>query len=254
MYFKTVFLFVVLFSTNSLLLRCNHLWKDPSACRMNMSTINNGIQLDSSKLISDAPIDKIIPFLSEHIQLSDQILFVGGSTNMVLKLSKLGYGTKKTGFIVCVDENPDVINTLRNFASLDEELRANTKNGKLEFKVANLSNMPEICKQSTYDAIVDYGALDSLHKQSRGKDEILQCIDHLQNGVRLGNILVCLSSLDKKTFCTPFDERFGWVQELDGEPGELSQWYRDKSNIQATQSEFRSLGLYMYVYTNTDNC
>ena len=94
------------------------------------------------------------------------------------------------------------------------------KDGKLTFKIANLSNMPEICKQSVFDAIVDYGGIDSIHKDSnRGKESILACIDHLQNAVRLGNILICLSELEKEVYCKPFDERFGWVQELDGDPG-----------------------------------
>ncbi len=84
---------------------------------------------------------------------------------------------------------------------------------------------------------------------------MLKCIDHLQNSLRLGNILVILSKVDKETFCSVFEERFGWVQELDGDPGELSAWYRGKSNIQATKStKFSELGLKMYVYTNTDNC
>ncbi len=46
----------------------------------------------------------------------------------------------------------------------------------------------------------------------------------------------------------------GWVQELDGDPGELSAWYRGKSNVAATKSRFGELGLQMFVYTNTDNC
>ena len=63
-----------------------------------------------------------------------------------------------------------------------------------------------------------------------------------------------LSELNKEQFCKPFEERFGWVNELDGDPGELSAWYRGKSNIAATTSNFEELGLKMYVYTNTDNC
>ncbi len=46
----------------------------------------------------------------------------------------------------------------------------------------------------------------------------------------------------------------GWVQELDGDPGEIFKWYRGKSNLSAKKSNFDQLGLKMYVYTNTDNC
>jgi hypothetical protein len=93
-----------------------------------------------------------------------------------------------------------------------------------------------------------------LHRAPTGKSGVLKCIDHLQDAVRLGNILVCLSRLDKETFCAPFEERFGWVNELDGDPGEISAWYRGKTNIQASKSNFGALGLKMYVFTNTDNC
>ena len=48
--------------------------------------------LTPNSLVQDAPIDIIIPYLSEHIQLSDQLLFVGASTNMAVKLCLLGYG------------------------------------------------------------------------------------------------------------------------------------------------------------------
>jgi hypothetical protein len=77
--------------------------------------------------------------------------------------------------------------------------------------------MPAVCKQSTFDAVIDYGAIDSiLHFSDGDNAKALKCIDHLQNAVRLGNILVCLSKLEKEVFCKPFNERFGWVQELDG--------------------------------------
>ena len=219
--------------------------------------------IKSSTIVKDADYETIIPYLSEHIQLSDQLLFVGASTNLALLLSKNGYGTKKTGFITCIDEDPIKIQECIRIANEDPDLQKNVKNNKLLFKTCNLSNMPEICKQSVFDAIVDYAGIDSLHQKhststsSETKaniEPILQCIDHLQNSLRLGNILVCLSYLDKKQFCHPFEQRFGWVQELDGDPGEISAWYRGKTNIQASISSFSKLGLQMYVYTNTDNC
>jgi hypothetical protein len=64
---------------------------------------------------------------------------------------------------------------------------------------------------SCVDAIVDYGGLDSVMAAKGGKG-FLKTVDHLQDAVRLGNILVCLSKLEKETFCSPFEERFGWVQ------------------------------------------
>ena len=55
------------------------------------------------RAVSTAPFDDIIPFLSEHIQPSDQLLFAGATTDMSIQLSKAGYGTKKTGdfCIIC---------------------------------------------------------------------------------------------------------------------------------------------------------
>lgn len=129
---------------------------------------------------------------------------------------------KKTGFITCIDEDPAKIEECIRIANEDATLTLNMKNNKLIFKVAKFSNMPEVCKQSVFDAIVDYAGIDSLHLQTSSSpsvtstESILQCIDHLQNALRLGNILSCLSYLDKAQFCKPFDQRFGWVQELDG--------------------------------------
>ena len=36
--------------------------------------------------------------------------------------------------------------------------------------------------------------------------------------------------------------------------GEISAWYRGKSNIAASKSNFQQLGLKMFVFTNADNC
>lgn len=175
---------------------------------------------------------------------------------MPLKLFRAGFGTKKTGFMTVIDRDAASIDLLTNAAAADPFLSTFLINGKLQFKVADFANMPEICKQSVYDAIVDYKGLDSLlaGPKALGVPAMLRCIDHVQNAVRLGNILVCISQLEKSTFCQPFEQRFGWVQELDGEPGEISAWYRGMSNIPAKSSAFKELGLFMYVYTNTDNC
>lgn len=48
----------------------------------------------------------------------------------------------------------------------------------------------------------------------------------------------------------------GWVQELDGEPGDVSAWYREKglTNLPGHISNFKDLGLKMFAFTNTFNC
>jgi hypothetical protein len=214
---------------------------------------NVDVERDTS-LIQNAPYDDIIPFLSEHIQLSDQILFLGVSTDLSIQLVKNGYGTRKTGFMTVIDSDAKKISQIEAIAKSETQLNELMEMGKLKFKTIDFTNMPEICKQSTYDSIVDCGGLDSVLHSNAGKDGMLKTIDQLQNALRLGNILVCLSQIDKDEFCSPFEERFGWMQELDGDPGEISAWYRGKTNIAATKSNFSKLGLKMYVYTNTDNC
>ena len=42
--------------------------------------------------IQNAPYEDIIPFLSEHVQPSDQLLFVGARTDLCVQLAKNGYG------------------------------------------------------------------------------------------------------------------------------------------------------------------
>ena len=206
-----------------------------------------------AQLIANAPYNDIIPFLSEHINPSDMILFVGARTDLPLQLVKNGFGVEKTGFIQVVESNQEVLTALEQMARADPELSA-LCDTRLRFICSDLTNMPLVCKQSTVDAIVDYGGIDELHTAKTGKEGILRCIDHLQDAVRLGNILICLSQIEKEKFCSPFEERFGWVQELDGDPGEISAWYRGKTNIAASKSNFADHGLKMYVYTNTDNC
>lgn len=172
--------------------------------------------------VTAAPFEDIIPFLSEHVQPSDQLLFLGASSDLALQLAKAGYGTKKTGFMVVVDDNQKYIDECKALAAADPELANLVESGKLDFRTVDLTNMADVCKQSIYDAIIDSGAIDSLLTSSDGPRKALKCIDHLQDAVRLGNILVSLSKLEAKQFCAPFEERFGWVQELDGDPGEIS--------------------------------
>ena len=171
-----------------------------------------------ANLIAHAPYNDIIPFLSEHINPSDMILFVGARTDLSLQLVKNGFGVEKTGFIQVVESNQEVLTALEQMARADPDISA-LCGTRLRFICSDLTNMPLVCKQSTVDAIVDYGGIDELHTAKTGKEGLLRCIDHLQDAVRLGNILICLSHLEKENFCSPFEERFGWVQELDGDPG-----------------------------------
>jgi hypothetical protein len=115
-----------------------------------------------SESVETAPFADIIPFLSEHVQPSDMILFVGAQTDLPLQLIKNGYGTEKTGFISVIDSNKKFIEELNNRALEDPEIKSWMERGNLKFEVVDLTDMPSICQQSTVDAIVDYGGLDSL--------------------------------------------------------------------------------------------
>lgn len=169
------------------------------------------VKMSSTNVVSaiKAPFDDIIPFLSEHIQKADQMLFVGASTDMALQLASAGYGKEKTGFLTVVDSVEENIEYLKKMAKENDDLSGMIDEGRLNFIVSDLANLSEVCKQSIFDSIVDYGWLDSILLGPGGKGDMLVAIDHLQNAVRLGNILVCLSSLEKETFCAPFEGRFG---------------------------------------------
>jgi hypothetical protein len=96
--------------------------------------------------VSEAPVDLILPFLSEHIQLSDQMLFCGASTDMALKLSKIGYGTSYSGYILCVDNNTSRLDECRRRAASDPILSKNILNNRLRFSTVDYTKMPEVCK------------------------------------------------------------------------------------------------------------
>jgi hypothetical protein len=143
------------------------------------------------------------------------MLFLGASNDFALQLFLNGYGSKKTGRLVVVDDDESLIQECVQRATNSPDLAVHLNSGRLRFETVDYRSMSKICKQSSFDSIVDYGGLDSILLES-GKKDMLSCIDHLQNAVRLGNILICISKLEKELFCTPFEERFGWVQELDG--------------------------------------
>ena len=133
-------------------------------------TLTASSSVGLSPVLEKAPFNDIIPFLSEHIQPSDQLLFVGASTDMALHLVAAGFGVKKTGFTVVVDSNADLIKECERRALADTNLAQIVSDGKLKFVVADLMNMPEVCKQSSFDAIVDYGGLDALLIGPHGKE------------------------------------------------------------------------------------
>lgn len=73
--------------------------------------------------------------------------------------------------------------------------------------------------------------------------------------------LLCPSSTDNPFSmpAPPFPfapAKYGWVQELDGDPGAVSQWYRNKSGVKLKDvaNNFADLGISFFVYTNVDNC
>ena len=102
------------------------------------------LSTSTSNLINIAPFDSIIPFLSEHIQPSDQLLFLGTKTDLWLQLINAGYGTKKTGFMVVIDSNHDRIKECEDIAKSNENLTKLMSIGKLKFHVVDFSNMSEI--------------------------------------------------------------------------------------------------------------
>lgn len=168
--------------------------------------------------VKPSPVEDVLPFVEEHIQLSDQMLFLGASTDFSIQMAKRGFGTKKTGYMIVVDSDEGLINECQRLAAEDPDVAPHLQSGKLRFQTAELTSMKSICKQSSFDSIVDYGGLDSLLLSGEnGLSKCLECIDLLQHAIRLGNVMVCLSKLEKEVFCEPFEQRFGWMQELDGE-------------------------------------
>ena len=62
--------------------------------------------------IQNAPYEDIIPFLSEHVQPSDQLLFVGARTDLCIQLAKNGYGGTFLAFaFLCASHAPRVTRT-----------------------------------------------------------------------------------------------------------------------------------------------
>ncbi|CAM9580830.1 unnamed protein product [Chrysoparadoxa australica] len=200
------------------------------------------------------PYESVIPFLAEHVQPSDQVLILGATTDLAEQLSRNGYGTRdERSFLWVVDDNEEAITSARASAEADATCAKHLQEGNLRFQlVPDLTELQ--ADQSCVDSVIDAGALDNL-LLNRGVDAAGKCIDAAHIAVRLGNPMVCISYLeDKSVFMAPFDARFGWMQELDGDPGAVTMWYRGKVNIKDVASDFQKLGIKFFVYTNVDNC
>jgi hypothetical protein len=100
-------------------------------------------------------------------QESDQLLFLGTSTDMCLQLARNGYGSKKTGTMTVVDSDRAGVDECRAQAQADPELAALMASGKLSFQHVDYADMAAVCRQSVFDAIVDYGGIDSLVGKGR---------------------------------------------------------------------------------------
>ncbi|CAM9777148.1 unnamed protein product [Ectocarpus sp. 4 AP-2014] len=205
--------------------------------------------------IGSFPYQDVLPFLKEHVQPSDQMLLLGCGTELPLQLSRGGYGTRDgRSFMRCIDSDPDLIAAMKTAAEADPVCSKNMAAGKLIFETLDVTGgMPEL-KQSSADCVVDAGLLDKLIT-TEGLDAAKACSDAAHRAVRLGNPLVALSMINKDDFAQIFDGNWGWMQELDGDPGAVSQWYRDKKvNLKDVGNNFVELGISFFVYTNVDNC
>lgn len=167
---------------------------------------------DITSTIAASFFQDVIPFVSEHVQKSDQLLIIGGKTDFALQMAADGYGMSKLGFITVIDPSAEAIQQLQQQALSRPDI-ASQVGHRLKFAVANLDDLGSICRQSSFDAVVDYGGLDELVRTGR-RDSFLKCIDYIQQSLRLGNLLLCLSKYDKETFCPPFEERFGMNYQL----------------------------------------
>eukprot|EP00904_Undaria_pinnatifida_P005685 jgi/Undpi1/2246/HiC_scaffold_12.g05632.m1 len=217
--------------------------------------ISSAPMMSAAVEIGPFPYKDVLPFLKEHVQPSDQMLVLGCGTELPLQLSRDGYGTRDgRSFMRCVDSDPELIAAIKAAAEADPVCAKNMANGKLTFEALDATGgMPEL-EQSSIDCVVDAGLLDKV-LTAEGLDAAKACSDAAHRAVRLGNPLVALSKLSKDDFSAIFDGNWGWMQELDGDPGAVSQWYRNrKVNLKDEANNFVELGICFFVYTNVDNC
>ena len=91
--------------------------------------------------LENSPYDDVIPFLSEHVQPSDQLLFVGAKTDMCLQLARNGYGSQKTGLMTVVDGDQRALDECISKASSIPECVKMMREKKLTFVRADLESM-----------------------------------------------------------------------------------------------------------------
>lgn len=152
---------------------------------------------------------EISNYLSEHIQRTDQMCLLGAQDDLALRLALDGYCQKKTGYLLVVSDNQQHIDAHLAIAQSDPTLSSLLSNQKLRYKhVDSYAKLGSVCKQSVFDSIVDNQALDRL-LEAADVPAAMESIDHMQNSLRIGNILVCLSKKPKEVFCAPFEQRFG---------------------------------------------
>lgn len=184
----------------------------------------------SRLFLEKAPYDDVIPFVSEHINYSDQILFLGCKTDFALQLIRNEYGMRKTGFMLIIDSDEKALQQCQLAAQEDPIILDYMNRGKVQFQLVDYPNMSELCKQSFIDSIVDYGGMDSVLNKGSMEDAA-KCAQHLQNALRLGNVYVAISKFKNDVFKVPFEQGYGWVQELDGDPGTVNVVSYDRYRI-----------------------
>jgi hypothetical protein len=173
------------------------------------SSVDDVNKVENKISIEKIPFDAIETYLAEHLQKTDQMLVLGARNDLFIRLAKQGYGRKKTGYLLVVDESQEYMQTCLRIVSKDGELQQMVKNKQLQFQhVSTLQELQKICKQSVFDSILDNQALDRLLQQEQGQKIMLQSVEHLQNSLRVGNVFVGLSKISKDIYCSAF-QQFG---------------------------------------------
>ena len=191
---------------------------DASAWLPSLRPSRSSVTYLSRLYLEKSPYEDIIPFVSEHINYSDQILFLGCKTDFCLQMIRQEYGMRKTGYMLIIDSDEEALQECQQAAKEDPVILDYMNKGRVKFQLADYPNMSDICKQSFIDSVVDYGGMDSV-LINNSEEDAAKVAQHLQNALRLGNVYVAISRLENDVFKVPFERGFGWVQELDGDPG-----------------------------------
>eukprot|EP00640_Fibrocapsa_japonica_P002532 CAMPEP_0113944010 /NCGR_PEP_ID=MMETSP1339-20121228/30572_1 /TAXON_ID=94617 /ORGANISM="Fibrocapsa japonica" /LENGTH=253 /DNA_ID=CAMNT_0000949049 /DNA_START=61 /DNA_END=822 /DNA_ORIENTATION=+ /assembly_acc=CAM_ASM_000762 len=205
---------------------------------------------------ADLDYDAALPFLKEHLTKHDQLLIFGTGDGLAIRLLEDGYGLEGKGDVICIDYDEEKVKTAITTVEGIPALKKDMDSGKIRFECDPFTSFDKL-EQSCVDAVVDFAAIDRLYDE-RGEEAVSDIIEAAHKAVRLGNPLISLSKLDQETYTSFFGSKFGWVEELDGDPTAVSMWYRDQgtnSNVGKNDaSDFVQRGLKLYVYSNLDNC